>query len=142
MKVGNRPSEGPGDRAVFVGQGKDVFREGHRSVSVELRESYHETGAGRRTPPPRISPDPGQALRFGVAPVLMPRTLPTHERGVKVGEFGSGQTIAIHGATQRILTVRVELRATLNDIAGDPHGLAGLEVGCLRVECHRSVVVN
>jgi len=57
---------------------------------------------------------------------------------MKVGEFGSGQTIAIHGATQRILTVGVELRATLNDIAGDPYGLAGLEVGCLRVERHRS----
>jgi hypothetical protein len=62
---------------------------------------------------------------------------------MKVGEFGSGQTIAIHGATQRILTMRVELRATLNDIAGDPYGLAGLEVGCLRVERHRSrLLVN
>ena len=86
------------------------------------------------------SPDPGQALCFGVAPVLMSRTLPTHKGGVKVCQFGRGQTVRIHTPPDDVVTVGVELGATLGDIAGDPYGAAGLEVGCLGEECHRSGV--
>ena len=86
------------------------------------------------------SPDPGQALCFGVAPVLMTRSLPTHKGGVKVCQFGSGQTVRIHATPDDVVTVGVELGATLGDIAGDPYGAAGLEVGCLGEECHQSGV--
>ena len=66
----------------------------------------------------------------------MPRTLPTHERGVKVCQLNSGQTIRLHTLPDDVITVGVELRATLDDITGDPYGAAGLEVGCLGEECH------
>ena len=66
----------------------------------------------------------------------MPRTLPTHERGVKVGKFGTGQTIRLHTLPDDVLTVGVELGATLGNITGDPYGAAGLEVGCWGEECH------
>ncbi len=76
VQVSDGVSEGPGDRAVGVRQGEDVFREGHRSVSVELRESYHETGAGHE-------PHPHEPLGVGFHDVAgeladcLPRTLAT-----------------------------------------------------------------
>jgi len=55
VEVSNRPSKGPGDRAVFVGQGEDVFGEGHRSVACELSVLYRVKGEEvnpRRSCPP------------------------------------------------------------------------------------------
>ena len=66
VKVSDGVSEGPGDRAVGVGQGEDVFREGHRSVSVELRESYHETGQGTNPTPHESHPTQDRRFASGL----------------------------------------------------------------------------
>ena len=112
MEVSDGVSEGPGDRAVSVGLIQNVFREGHRSVSVELREVYHERGES-----PLLTDPPADGAAVNGSVCLSELCCPY-----------------VGGMTHRIGD-GVELAAIA--AVGDPYGLAISKAGSRR-EAHRS----